>query len=49
MFGHGIAFIDEDLGDPALRLERELDRIAHRLDATGRDERGRPRCESGLG
>jgi len=39
---HGVALVDEELGDPALRLEREPDRIAHGLDAAGRHDHGRP-------
>ena len=43
---HGVALVDLDLGDPALGLERELDGIADRLDAAGRDERRRPRASA---
>lgn len=39
---HGVAFIDQDLGDPALGLERELDRIVQRLDPARRDQHARP-------
>ena len=40
---NGVAFVDEDLGDPALGLEREPDRIADRLDPAGCDQHARPR------
>ena len=42
------ALVDQDLVNPALGLERQLDRIVHRFDPTGRDEHARPR-HRGLG
>jgi hypothetical protein len=38
-----VAFVDGDLGDPALGLEREQDRIVERLDPAGRDQHAGPR------